>query len=111
MAISNSDPSLPLGNARYVIYVLRDPISGKDRYVGCTKRPLHDRLSAHISEGANPFRQSPKRVWIRGLTSHGLTPTIASIDEAIGQQAARGIEAWWLAHKRRQGDDLLNWDR
>ena len=93
----------------YAIYVLRDPLTNEDRYVGCTKRPLHERLSCHMSEAkAHHFREKPTWVWLRGLSKMERRPIIALIDEAPTQDLAYAIESWWIAHKRSQGDDLLN---
>ena len=95
----------------YTIYALRDPANGRDRYIGSTKQPMQQRLMAHVWEAQSyHFSQTPKRVWLRSLSDRGVLPIIAGIDEAQDRSAAMAIELWWLDWKRRQGEDLLNWD-
>src|SRR5665213_2683849 len=84
------------------VYILKHPITGEIRYVGCTTDP-EKRLRSHISCCRN--RSYEKEIWIADLLDKGLRPVMEVI-ECTDQPGAR--ERFWILHYRRAGALLLN---
>lgn len=87
------------------IYGLRDPSTGKVRYVGKSDNPdfrfyLHRWDAEH-----RPSRRLHS--WIRSLKKKGIEPELFVIEEcSIVEWEER--ERFWIAHYRAQGVDLVN---
>jgi hypothetical protein len=85
------------------IYTLKDPETGKVRYVGLTtnakrRKWMHSSLS-HNQGGRRVSR------WIRSLLKRGLAPVFTMVEETtnLGER-----EQHWIAHFNNNGCDLLN---
>ena len=65
------------------IYALVCPKTNQVRYVGKTDKPK-TRLSAHISTSKRMKVKSPLALWIVGLLSEGLRPTLTVLRELTG---------------------------
>ena len=92
------------------VYVLKDPRSGKIRYVGQTRMLLDERLRYHLKAPRKRIargrqRLSPVELWIAELIGQDLSPQIAAIDhDGIWDIS----EAVWIDRISRDGGDLLN---
>jgi hypothetical protein len=83
------------------IYVLVDPRSGKERYVGASADPER-RLEAHVREARGPC-ETAKCQWIRELDRAGLRPEVRRVTSTPAQE--------WRAAERThigQRDGLTN---
>jgi predicted nucleic acid-binding Zn ribbon protein len=88
------------------IYRLLDPVDGRTRYVGKTKRPLEVRLQAHIHRATRTKSDTHCDRWLRKVDGRGLRPLI------IGVMACSALdvdqwEKYWIA-KYRETFDLTN---
>jgi len=86
-----------------IIYVLIDPRNNSIRYVGVTCKSIHERLSGHIRTARHDNRTRRDR-WINCLSSQGLRPIIACIEET----SDRNRECFWIEYYANQGCDLTN---
>lgn len=68
----------------YYIYLLRDPINKKIKYVGKSNNPLN-RLKCHLSNCYYSFFNSKMRDWLLELKQIGLTPIIEIIEECTSE--------------------------
>lgn len=87
------------------IYSLNDPRSGDIRYIGKTKRDLHNRLNKHIQ-----YSKSHKlhvSNWIRQLINIDLKPTI-NIIEICNEENWIEREVFYIKYYRENGCDLTN---
>lgn len=89
---------------KVIIYVLKDPRSGKVRYVGKTVRPLNERLKRHLKEKNLHTR---KFNWIRSLKAIGLVPVIELVEIcSISNWESR--EQSWITYYKKYGHELTN---
>lgn len=84
------------------IYVLLDPRTNEIRYVGKADCP-DGRLSRHLKEKGRTHRHN----WLANLRVVGLIPTMRVIEECPKTEWAER-EAFWIAHYRALGCDLVN---
>ena len=89
------------------VYALKDPETGRTRYIGQTEKPL-TRLSVHVSAAKNS-RSKVTRLhsWIQEVLKRGFSRPMLEILKACGN---RRSATFWEAHFIRQGrdEDLLN---
>lgn len=97
--------------ATVLIYELRDPSTGRPRYVGATRRvhidsalDLRRRLYGHCCADK---KRSLTKAWIADLRGHGLRPTIHLLAEVPAQDAMLS-EYRWMEYLRARGERLLN---
>lgn len=89
------------------IYLLKDPITNKIRYIGKTKN-LKTRLSSHISYAKNKKRKSRKvSDWILKLSKNNLKPIIEVI-EISNDKNWQKREIYWIKYYRNLNCDLCN---
>jgi len=86
------------------IYCLKDPQTGKPRYVGKSNNP-RKRLSRHCVE--SQFVKTHKDCWIRGLLLRGTRPILEVLDEVPISQW-KFWECEYLRVFRLVGFDLTN---
>jgi predicted GIY-YIG superfamily endonuclease len=84
------------------IYALKDPNTGKIRYVGQTA-DLRQRLAGHISQRSNQAMQP----WIEALRREGQRPILIVLEEVLVLNAD-DRERWWFEQLTREGERLLN---
>ena len=89
------------------VYALKDPETGRTRYIGQTERPL-TRLCVHVSAAKHSrSKVSRLHIWIQEVLKRGFSkPTL----EILKACADRRTATFWEAHFIRQGrdEDLLN---
>jgi hypothetical protein len=88
------------------IYGLIDPRDGLVAYIGYTKKPINDRLKAHIQDSKR-FNRTHKQKWIRKLLSLNLEPSII----ILKQFKTRTWEYWekrYIKKYRKRGYLLKN---
>lgn len=91
-----------------LIYGLRDPETGKIRYVGQTAESLEGRLQNHISQARRRNGNPRKNEWIRQLLIDGFDgPEIVVLRRARLPKTANRIEAKMIRELYRT-TDLLN---
>lgn len=75
------------------IYILRDPINKKIRYVGMTKNPKA-RLSQHLRDAlkTKKHQKTQKQLWILYLREKKMTPIMEIIQKEENEAKARIIE-------------------
>ena len=75
------------------IYILRDPIDKKVRYVGATKNPKQ-RFKQHLKDAEKQKKtgKTKKQLWILGLKKQKITPKIEIIGKNEDIEKARIIE-------------------
>jgi hypothetical protein len=95
------------------LYALRDPLTGRIRYIGKTKMNPSTRLNGHCScaRASKSWQNGSRRArWIKSLLDQGLRPVIVILgyvpfeDWAIWEKRLIG---WFIAG----GCDLLNSDK
>lgn len=91
-------------NAVIQIYVLKDPLDGRVRYVGKTSACLKKRLLGHLSKDNG---NNQKKIWIKFLSLRGLKPIIESIELCNDLNWAER-ERFWINKYRLIYRDLLN---
>ena len=89
------------------IYVLKDPLTLRVRYVGNTYRSLYDRLIRHFQDARKGRYNPDKNEWILDLENRGLKPIIETIDETDISNAL-ACEVYWIRHYKAQNSDLFN---
>ena len=90
-----------------VVYGLRDPLTGKLRYVGQTVLPLHRRLAAHCTPSS--LSQVDHRAnWIKSLVNQGLRPEIEGLASARSKEDLDELEIQVIAQARALGEKLTN---
>jgi hypothetical protein len=92
----------------WTVYALRDPATGKVRYIGWTSKSLGSRLACHIHEASTEIGVHTHKVrWIRTLISCGARPLIEALESGTGDTWSEA-ERKWIASFRAQGVDLTN---
>ena len=86
------------------IYALKEPDTGKIRYVGKSNNPKK-RLEAHL--GRSKHTGCHREVWISSLKNRGLKPTIEILDE-VPKDCWQQWESAWIQFYLEQGCDLTN---
>jgi len=88
---------------KVIIYILKDPITNKVRYVGKTETSLQKRLYDHIYNKT----KTPKSSWIQSLLKQNLKPLIEEIERTT---RANWIEReiYWISFYKNQGEKLTN---
>jgi Uri superfamily endonuclease len=90
------------------VYALRDPRNGALRYVGCTRRPLYDRLHAHVNEAMRRGGYCEKARWLLDLMADNYQrPEIVLLCEP-DQQNARAAERRAICEHIAAGHALFN---
>lgn len=85
------------------IYALVDPRDRRVRYVGCTAKPLADRLYGHV-HGHTSLRLV---AWLRELRAAGLLPRLRRLATVNGSlHEAEAVELAWI--RRYPRSQLLN---
>lgn len=85
------------------LYVLVDPTTEEDRYVGYSERPK-DRYKDHLRD-----RQNCHRVhWIQMLLGRGICPRLRIIAILATVEDAKKLEVALIAKIRARGADLVN---
>lgn len=87
------------------IYALKDPDTGRVRYVGQTIHSPDRRLRAHWYGRTDD--DTPKNQWLRRLEERGQRPTIEVLEEVSGGQKYEA-EKEWIADLINAGEPLLN---
>ena len=65
------------------VYVLRDPIDNRIRYIGCSTKPAK-RFKDHLSFARMMhFSDCKTFVWLNGLMDDGLVPTLEIVSDAM----------------------------
>ena len=81
------------------IYLLRDPISEKVRYVGQSNNPIL-RLSTHLQESKNPYTH--KHCWINGLINYQIVPYI-EILACSRLEKINALEKYYISIYNKEG--------
>ncbi len=89
---------------KFYIYILKDPINLKIRYVGVTCTSLKSRLSQHIYDSKK--KGTYKRNWINSLKKKNLKPIIEKIEEC-NYKNYQEREIFWISYY----DNLTNTDK
>jgi len=101
---------------RQFIYVLKDPISLKIKYVGKTSNP-DDRLKRHMNDCNLKNSWTKKSKWLLHLKNNNLNPIMEIIDEGTDSNINE-LEIKWIKHYRdndiylsneTEGGDGFNW--
>lgn len=87
------------------VYILVDPRDSRVRYVGCTKKPIEQRVTDHLNE-ARMKDNRPKNVWLRELLASGLKPIGVVLEE--GFHGNTFDEAVWTRLLLELGAPLTN---
>lgn len=87
------------------IYILKDPISLKIRYVGKTSKPTK-RIKRHMCNSSLAESWTKKNKWLLNLKKSNLLPIIEIIDETDGN--INDLEIKWIKHYRDMGIGLTN---
>lgn len=96
------------------IYELRDPISGRPKYIGMSvcanwncdpNYALRERLRAHVW-GAQ-YAPPDKKEWLLGLRLMGHWPIIRLL-ETHPYKNARAAERRWIEYLRDRGESIFN---
>jgi len=85
------------------IYALKDPETGKIRYIGKAK-DCKARLRGHLSDSR---KHGHKNNWVKGLLSRGKKPELEILDEVVLCEW-KFWEREWISWARIMGFDLLN---
>ena len=85
------------------IYVLRDPVTKRIRYVGQTRHPA-TRLQRHLME-AKPNSLAPREQWVYSLKQDGQKPEFCIV-EAGTLSSGPALEKKWIAHFAEAGEPL-----
>lgn len=93
----------------YKVYRLRDPRTGKVRYIGMTQQSLVKRVHQHMSQKDNCSLD--KYNWLRELIWTGYNPLIETIAEFENRELALQAETAWIYLGLSQGWDLFNKER
>lgn len=88
------------------IYVLKDPISLKIRYVGKTSNP-NNRIYRHMSDYSLAESWTKKNKWLLHLKKLNLVPIMEIIDEA-NDNDVNDLEKKWIKHFKENGIKLTN---
>lgn len=86
------------------IYALIDPRTGEPRYVGQTKQALSGRLSGHIKEQGDTY----KNRWIAKLVRENLKPVMRKLYECFDGKTADAAELFYIADFKARGFCLVN---
>jgi len=89
------------------IYVLIDPITNENRYVGFTSEKLEKRLNRHI-QLARQHRKDWVHNWIYQLLSKNKKPTISLLEIVKEQDDWQDRERFWIQRGRELGWKLTN---
>lgn len=94
---------ISMSTVNAIVYgVVDEAFPSQVRYVGCTIRPLRERLNRHIHDNL----KTPFSNWIRQIMSFGRKPVIFPI--AIVNRDLKTVrERFWIDHFRQRGK-LLN---
>lgn len=90
-----------------VVYALKDPRTGKTRYVGKTVGDVAHRLSVHLSP-SHLKHKTKKNSWLKQLVKLGLKPIVAILDVADDEEELVLKECQWIDCFRLCGVELLN---
>jgi hypothetical protein len=82
-----------MSNVRYLIYVLKHPITKEVRYVGYTSKSLKSRLNYHYYELKKPG-YSHRRHWLRSLPQRAI---IEKIDECYDLETVLSKERFYIS--------------
>lgn len=85
------------------VYLLRDPITRRVRYVGQSNNPKR-RLRAHLSQARRVSTLHSRR-WIASLLAKGVLPVLEVIEQA---ENVCERETFWIAFYNACGCDLTN---
>ena len=90
----------------YKVYAICDYTNGDIRYIGCTKKKLKERLTAHIFGLHNMLGR--KKTWINEYLERGEMPVILELFSFEDKQTALNKEQECIKFYRKLGYDLLN---
>ena len=88
-----------------VVYVLIDPLTGNNRYVGCTTRSTGVRLTQHLKDHK---LTTHKGNWLSKLRKSGNRPILKVIQEYNTKEEMLVGEIWWIRYFRKKGRSLTN---
>jgi hypothetical protein len=91
---------------KWIVYVLRCPLSGDVRYVGWTSIGIKLRLQNHIRHARAHPNASHCQRWISYLLGKETQPTIEKIDSGEGDEWKKA-EKKWIKHFRDQAGSRL----
>lgn len=93
----------------FKVYRLRDPRTGKIRYIGMTGQTLIKRVHQHMAQ-TNKC-SIDKYNWMRELIWSGYNPLIETIAEFENRELALKAETDWIYFGLSMGWDLFNKER
>lgn len=93
-------------NDQWVIYILVDPRTNEDRYVGYTIN-IKRRLRQHLREAKHGKIRTHKNNWLNNLLRVGLEPTFRIVETGFGRSWIEAEKSWILC-LRSQGAKLTN---
>lgn len=84
------------------VYALKDPRTGRVRYVGATAMGLEARLSKHLHDAKHLHESthtlSPKVKWIKQLQARNIAPVIVLLEDWV--ELWQESERLWIKHFR-----------
>jgi hypothetical protein len=86
------------------IYALRDPETGRTRYVGQTVHAVGARLNGHLT-GARHGAASRCAVWLRTLPTE---PQVVTLEDGIPVDRLDERELAWVTKMVARGERLVN---
>jgi len=87
----------------YSLYLLMDPETSEDRYVGYSVDPMR-RYGDHLSSRGACHRVN----WILNLASRGLKPVLKILAVVDTVEEVKRLEVALIAKLRNRGDRLVN---
>jgi hypothetical protein len=88
------------------IYVLKDPITNRIRYVGKTN-DIPNRKHKHIKDAKNGNGKNHRIYWLRSLLERGLRPILEVIDRVLVSEW-KEKEQFYIKKYQDEGEDLTN---
>lgn len=93
----------------YTIYTLASDTSPNDiRYIGLTKKTIHERLRGHINEQSSNKKRTHKMYWIASVIANGDYVIATPIEYAETLYEAQEIEIKLIAKYLEEGYRLVN---
>lgn len=86
------------------IYALRDPETGRVRYVGQTVHGVGTRMNGHLT-GARHGAGNRCAVWLRTLPTE---PQVTVLEDNVPREQLDRRELAWVLTMISRGEDLLN---
>ena len=94
---------------RYSIYVLTDPTTNEQFYVGKTDQKIEKRMEHHLYGHSNPKNpRGYKTDIIISLLSKNIIPLVNEIDYAYGLEEALEREKFWIHELYKDGHPIKN---